>query len=92
MTSDVGKDLGSLQTELADCFTILAGLLRGCRACEFDIIGAKLVQSLSYLDLLGRVEVGICELLALPQCALDDLKLGNIAQEVADGEIRVFRV
>ena len=58
VASDVGEDLG-LEAELADGFTVLAGLLRGGRRGQLYVVGAKLVESLCNFDLLVGVEVGI---------------------------------
>ena len=57
----MGEDLGVLQSELADSFTVLARLLRGRGAGELDIVGAELIQRLCDLDLLSGVEVGVCK-------------------------------
>jgi len=43
VTSDVGENLGSLQAELANSFTVLARLFRRRRAGELDIVGAELI-------------------------------------------------
>jgi hypothetical protein len=53
------------------------------------VVCPKVIQSLRNLDLLLLVEKGICKLLSLSEGALDDLKAGNVAEEVADGLVRV---
>ena len=58
VTSNVGENLG-LQAELANCFTVLAGLLGSCRASQLDIVCAKLIEGFGNLDLLSGIEVGI---------------------------------
>lgn len=60
ITADMSEDLG-LETELADGFTVLARLLTGGWGGEFDVVGAKLVQSPCDFNLFGGVEVGIGE-------------------------------
>lgn len=53
------------------------------------VVCPKVIQSLRNLDLLLLVEKGICKLLSLSEGALDDLEAGNVAEEVADGLVRV---
>jgi hypothetical protein len=53
------------------------------------VVCPKVIQSLRNLDLLLLVEKGICKLLSFSEGALDDLKAGNIAEEVANGLVRV---
>lgn len=64
VTSDVGQDLGSLEAELANGFTVLARLLRRSWRGKLDVIGTELVECLSDFNLLSGVEVGIGKLLA----------------------------
>ena len=49
------------------------------------IVHSKFVQRLRNLNLLRGIEEGICELLALAQGTLDDLKPRYIAKEVGHG-------
>ena len=60
IAADMGEDL-ALETELADSFTVLAGLLRGSWRGELDVVGAEFVKCFGDFDLLVRVEVGIGE-------------------------------
>jgi hypothetical protein len=48
------------------------------------VVNAEIIQSLGDLDLLLRVEKGICKLFTLSQSTLDDLEIRYVAQEVAD--------
>lgn len=48
------------------------------------VINTEIVQSLSDLNLLGGVEESIGELFTLSQCALNDLEIRDVTQEVAD--------
>ena len=70
MAAHVGQDLG-LETELADGLAVLSRLLGSGRRCEFDVVDAKVIQSLGDLDLGFGVEEGVGELLALTQGGLD---------------------
>jgi len=53
------------------------------------VVYTKIVQGLGYLNLLLCVEEGIGELFTLSQRTLDDLEARYIAQEVADGLVRI---
>jgi hypothetical protein len=88
VASHVSEDLG-LEAELADLLAVEAGLLAGGRRGELDVVDAKVVEGLGNLDLGSGVEEGVGELLALAEGGLDDLELGDIAQEVADGSVGV---
>jgi hypothetical protein len=54
----VRQNLG-LEAELADSLAVLARRLRGDRGGQLDVVGAKLVESLSDFNLLVEVEIGI---------------------------------
>jgi hypothetical protein len=56
------------------------------------IIDTELVQSFGNLNLLGGIEEGGCELFALTECALNDLEVRNIAQEIANSSVRIVSV
>jgi len=56
------------------------------------IINTKIIESLGDLDLLLRVKEGIGELFTLPECALNDLEIGYIAQVVPDWLVGVCAV
>ena len=60
MTSNVREDL-ALEAELADGFAVLARLLGRSRRGELDIVGAKLVESLSNFDFLRCIKVCVGE-------------------------------
>lgn len=51
------------------------------------VVHAELVKSLSNLNLLLRIEKSVGKLLALAQSTLNNLKAGDIAQEVGDAHI-----
>jgi hypothetical protein len=53
-------------------------------SCAPHIIHSELIQSLSNLNFLLRIEEGVCELLSLSQGALYDLEPRDIAQKVAN--------
>lgn len=79
----------SLETELGYSFAVLTRLFRCCRRCEFDIVDAKLVQRLGNFDLGLGIEECVRKLFALSQRRLNDLEVGDVAQEVLDGGVRV---
>jgi hypothetical protein len=81
VASDVCDDLG-LEAKFADGLTVLSRLLRSGRRGELDAIDTKIVKRLGDLDLGLSVEEGIGKLLALSECRLDNLEVGDIAQEV----------
>jgi hypothetical protein len=56
------------------------------------VVNTKIVQSLGDLNLLLGVEEGIGKLLTLSQSTLNDLEIGYVAQEVANGLIWVCSV
>lgn len=56
---------------------------------ESYVIDTKVVERLGDLNLLGKIKVGIGELLALSQCALDDLERVDIAEEVGNGRVGI---
>lgn len=62
-----------------------------CRSDMYvtHVVDPKLIQCLSNLDLLGSVEESIGELFSFSQCTLNDLKIGNIAEEISDWLIRI---
>jgi hypothetical protein len=91
VTSHVSEDLG-LEAELADLLAVKARLLTGSGRGELDVVDAKVIEGLGDLDLGSGVEEGVGELLALAEGGLDDLELGDIAQEVADGSVRIAGV
>lgn len=74
-----------LEAELANGLAILAGLLGGGGAGQFNVIDAKFIKSLCDLDLGIEIKIGIAELLALSQSGFDNLEAADVAQEVADG-------
>jgi len=91
VASYVGEDL-SLEAELADLLAVEARLLTGGGRGELDVVDTEFVEGLGNLDLSCGVEEGVGELLALAEGGLDDLELGDIAQEVADGGVGVAGV
>lgn len=91
VTSYVCEDLG-LEAEVADGLAVEARLLTGGGRGELDVVDTEFVECLGDLDLGGGVEEGVGELLALTESGLDNLELGDIAQEVADGSVRVAGV
>lgn len=48
------------------------------------IVNTKLIKGLGNLDLLLGIKKGIGELFTLSQCTLNNLKTGDIAQEIGD--------
>jgi hypothetical protein len=56
------------------------------------VVDSEIIQRLGNLNLLLGVEEGIGELFTLSQGTLNDLEVRNIAQEVADGLVRVRTV
>lgn len=60
-----------LETELADGLAVLSRLLGSGRRCEFDVIDAKVIQSLGNLDFGFGIEEGVGELLALAKGGLN---------------------
>lgn len=56
------------------------------------VVNTEIIQSLGNLNLLLGIEEGIGELFTLSQSALNDLEIRHIAQEVADGLVRVRSV
>ena len=56
------------------------------------IVDSEIIQGLGDLNLLGGVEEGVGELLALSQRALNDLEARYIAQEIAHGLVWVRSV
>jgi hypothetical protein len=91
VTSHVSENLG-LEAELADLLAVEARLLTGGGRGELDVVDAKVIEGLGNLDLSSGVEEGVGELLALAEGGLDNLELGDIAQEVADGSVGVAGV
>lgn len=81
MATDVGEDLGA-QTELADGLAVSPRLLRGSGGGELDVLDTEGVQSLGNRDLGLGVEEGIGKLFALSQCALDDVEIGDVGNQV----------
>ena len=53
------------------------------------VVDAEIIQGLGNLNLLLSIEEGVGELLTLSQRALNDLETRDVAQEIADGLIRV---
>lgn len=51
------------------------------------VVNTKVIKSLGDLNLLLGIKKGVGELLALTQGTLNDLKPGNIAQEVGHSDI-----
>jgi hypothetical protein len=85
--SHVSEDLG-LEAELADLLAVLAGLGRGHRAGELNVLDTKVRESLGNLDLGLCVKVGIGKLLSLSQGTLNDLEVVGVGEEVADRLVR----
>lgn len=56
------------------------------------VVHAKVIKSLGDLNLLLGIEKGVGELLTLAQGALNDLKPGDIAQEIGHADIVAVRV
>lgn len=51
------------------------------------VVYAKLIKGFGNLNLLLGIKKGIGELFTLSQCALYDLKTGDIAQEIGDAGV-----
>lgn len=51
------------------------------------VVNTKVIESLGDLNLLFGIKKGVGELLAFTQCTLNDLKPGDIAQEVGHSDI-----
>ena len=77
MTSHVCEDFG-FEAEFAYYFAVFAGLFRAGGVGQLDILDAEGIQCLGDAHFGFRVEKGIGELLALSQCALDDLHVVRI--------------
>lgn len=56
------------------------------------VVHTKVIESLGDLNLLLGIKKGVGELLALTQGTLDNLKPGDIAQEVGHADIVAVRV
>lgn len=54
-----------------------------------DVVDSKFIKRFSYLDLFLCVKKCVGELLSFSQCTFNDLKVGDIAQVVPDGLIRI---
>ena len=55
-----------------------------CLGQRTHVVCSEVVQRLGYLDLLLGVEKGIGKLFSLAKSTLNDLKAGDVAEEVAD--------
>jgi hypothetical protein len=64
VAANVCEDFG-FQAEFADGLEVSAGLLRGCRGGEFDVLDAKVRQRFRDLYFFLGVKEGVGELLAL---------------------------
>lgn len=71
MTAHMRQNLG-LESQLANLLQVTTRLLRGDRRRQFNVLHAKVIQSLGNFNLLFAREEGIGELLALcdMRCAM----------------------